>query len=176
MKPQTYFCPFHNITYDLKNNTIFFWGGVFSQWAKTPIKDLYWNTSYSTAEQGMMYRKAMTFHDKEIADKILETSDPRQQKELGRQVKNYDDLVWKERRLEIVTQINYWKFSQNRELKSIIVGLKDWEFVEASPVDKIWGVGMSVDDDRIFDPSNWQGENLLGQAIKEAQIRIINEL
>lgn len=176
MKPNTYFCPFHKMTYDLTNNRIFFWNGVFSQWSKSPIKDLYYGVSYNTAEQGMMYRKAIVFGDFEIASKILQTDNPKEQKQFGRLVKNYDDSVWKDKRLETVTQINHWKFSQNKELKSLLVSLKDWEFVEASPVDKIWGVGMSIDDDRIFDPCNWQGENLLGLAIKEAQIRIISEL
>lgn len=176
MKPQTYFCPFHNITYDLTNNRIFFWGSLFSQWSKSIIKDTNCGVTFNTAEQGMMYYKATTFNDSVIADKILKTSNPREQKELGRQVKNYDDSVWKEKRFEIVTQINYWKFSQNRELKSFIISLKDWDFVEASPDDRIWGVGMSVDDEKIFDSSKWQGQNLLGKAIKQAQIRIINEL
>jgi len=37
--------------------------------------------------------------------------------------------------------------------------------VEASPYDKIWGIGLSKDDPRALDRSQWQGTNWLGEAI-----------
>lgn len=179
MTPKTYFCPKINATFDVDNNRVFFWGGCFSQWFKSSIQYFAENSPsvvFNTAEQGMMYLKAKTFGDHSIALKILNTPDPKEQKALGRLVKNYDDAVWNAARFDIVAHLNYLKFSQNRELKTLIVSLKDWEFVEASPYDKIWGVGMGVDYENIFDPSNWKGQNLLGKAIKEAQTRIIDEL
>jgi ribA/ribD-fused uncharacterized protein len=172
---KTYFCTHTKATFDTLNNRVFFWKGCFSQWFKSPIQ-VSEDVIFNTAEQGMMYFKAKLFNDDEIASKILQTSNPREQKDLGRQVKGYDDSIWSEERLQVVSNVNYLKFSQDVQLKSLLILLKDWDFVEASPEDKIWGVGMAVEDPLIFDPSNWQGQNLLGKAIKIAQNRIISEL
>lgn len=48
---------------------------------------------YSFMEQYMMYQKAILFHDREIAQQILDTSDVGKIKALGRSVKGYDDLL-----------------------------------------------------------------------------------
>jgi len=173
---KTYKCPISNTTIDVENKRLFFWGSIFSQWYKVPIFDKSADCTFNTAEQGMMYYKAKTFNDNVIANAILSTESARKQKELGRKVANYDDAVWSSVRYNIVVRMNYLKFSQNPELKIALLMLKDWEFVEASPYDKIWGVGLAEDNPDIFYPEKWQGQNLLGKAIKEAQEQIINEL
>ena len=173
---KTYICPITNTTLDLENKRIFFWGSVFSQWYKSPILDSSAGVTFNTAEQGMMYYKAMTFNDTDIAKKILETDNARKQKELGRKVNGYNDEIWTSVRFKVVSRLNYLKFSQNADLKIILLMLKDWEFVEASPEDKIWGIGLGENNPDIFDVEKWQGQNLLGKAIKEAQQQIINEL
>jgi ribA/ribD-fused uncharacterized protein len=173
---KTYNCPITNTTLDLENKRIFFWGSVFSQWYKASILDSSAGVTFNTAEQGMMYYKAMTFNDTDIAQKILETDNARKQKELGRKVNGYNDEIWTSVRFKVVSRLNYLKFSQNVDLKIILLMLKDWEFVEASPEDKIWGIGLGENNPDIFDVEKWQGQNLLGKAIKEAQQQIINEL
>ena len=51
------------------------------------------------------------FGDDEAAEKILETSDPREQKALGRTVRNFDDTIWKEKCRDIVKRGNQAKVS-----------------------------------------------------------------
>lgn len=176
MKPKTYICPITRATLDVDNKRIFFWSSVFSQWYRACITDPIAGITFNTAEQSMMYYKAMTFKDTDIAQKILATDNARKQKELGRKISNYDDAVWTSVRYDIVVRANYLKFSQNDDLKIILLMLKDWEFIEASPEDKIWGIGLGENNPDIFDSQKWQGQNLLGKAIKEAQQQIINEL
>lgn len=161
-------------TLDFTNKRLFFWSGIFSQWHKSNFRHS--DRDFNTAEQAMMFKKAMLFNDVDIAEQILSSNNPRKQKELGRLVKGYDDSVWAEKRLDIVAEINYSKFSQNTELLHKIITLVDWEFVEASHEDKIWGIGLSESDPLIYDSSNWQGQNLLGKAIKKAQQKIIENL
>ncbi|MDL5046930.1 NADAR family protein [Oscillatoria amoena NRMC-F 0135] len=94
----------------------------FSQWYECnyEIDGIHFNT----AEQCMMYGKAMLFGDVEIAQKVLTVKHPRDQKALGRQVKNFIPEVWEREAKNIVYKANYAKFTQNENLKKILVGYK----------------------------------------------------
>ncbi len=129
---------------------------------------------YRTTEQYMMAHKALLFQDKEIYKKIMEASHPRDYKALGRFVKNFDEKLWNEQKEEIVLQGNLAKFSQNAELKSFLIGTGNKILVEASPYDKVWGVGFSAEDQKILNPNNWKGENLLGRALMGTREILMN--
>ena len=146
----------------------YFWNTIYSQWYMSQDKDYLFEENgvgFITAEHYMMYHKALVFGDLETADKILKTVHPRDVKRLGRLVKNYDDSVWSEKRFDVVLNGNILKFSQNSELLDDLKNHKNKIFVEASPEDTIWGIGLHYDDDRVLDESSWQGKNLLGKAI-----------
>jgi len=76
-----------------------------------------------------------------------------------------DEKLWYERSFDIVVDGNRAKFSQNRELKKFLLSTSNRVIVEASPYDKIWGIGMSADDKRATNPTKWRGENRLGFAL-----------
>ncbi len=141
----------------------FFWSGPFSNWDESPFD--YLGVRFNCGEQAMMYEKAMLFDDTEIAEKILQTSNPSEQKKLGKKVKNFDSKIWDEMKVQIVKEILKCKFSQNRKHYEELMRYKGHEFVEASPYDRIWGIGYSKQDalDHIDD---W-GENLLGKILTE---------
>ena len=142
----------------------FFWGGPFSQWHKSAFKDEKGQV-FNCAEQYMMYHKAITFKDQETADKVLETSDPRKQKALGRKVKNFSEYEWSGVAIDIVYHGNKLKFSQNPELKEILMATKGTTLVEASPYDKIWGIGLKEDDPKAQRRNTWEGFNWLGETL-----------
>lgn len=145
----------------------FFWGGEFSQWyPSTFIID---EKSYNCAEQYMMEQKALYFNDRESAIKIMNTSDPREQKALGRKVKNFDADKWMEVCYDIVLKGNIAKFSQNEELLEVLRSTGNKEIAEASPYDKIWGIGLDEYNPLILDKKNWNGMNLLGKVIMEVR-------
>jgi ribA/ribD-fused uncharacterized protein len=142
---------------------VFFWNGIYSQWEFTPFNlDGY---EYKTAEQYMMHQKALFFGDEDIAEKIMATDRPDEQKALGRKVKNFNADEWSKVCLGIVYKGNYAKFTQNEELKKELMETGDRILVEASPYDRIWGIGMGEHYEGIEDPMNWNGQNLLGWAI-----------
>ena len=141
---------------------IYFWGSIYSQWAKTSFVEE--NIKFSTAEQYMMYHKALLFNDNEIANKILKTNNPKEQKRLGRLVSGFNEGLWNEKKLNIVISGNLLKFSQNNKLKEELLRT-DKVLVEGSPYDKIWGVGLKYSDPKILNEKNWRGENLLGKAL-----------
>lgn len=89
-------------------------------------------------------------------------------KELGRKVKNYDEDVWSARRKGIVKAGARAKFSQNADLLEKILNIKG-VFVEASPYDKIWGIGLSANDAKKTAPERWPGKNLLGELLTDLQ-------
>ena len=125
-------------------------------------------------EQAFMYCKARFFNDLETAEKILKATAPLETKILGRQVRNYVDEEWDKVRYDYMKQVNLERFSQDEWLKNKILDpLYDGKvFVEASPIDKIWGIGIPLDDDAIFDERNWKGRNLLGKALTEVKNEI----
>jgi hypothetical protein len=164
---------------DIHQKRIYFWGGIFSQWAMcniTWISPGNHNYIFNCAEQAMMYRKALTFNDDVAAEKVLMANDPRDQKAIGRTIKNYSDEVWDKVKFDIVVENNYLKFSQNPAWKELLIFTNGYELVEASPYDKVWGVGLGEDNPDVLDKSKWQGQNLLGEAIEDARYQIIDEL
>lgn len=137
----------------------FFWSGVFSQWHKA------WMTIdgqvFNCCEQYMMWCKAVVFGDNETAAKILQTNNPREQKQLGRSVKGFNADIWNLVSRDFVFRANMAKFSQNRDLRNTLIGTAGTLLIEASHLDKIWGIGYdeenAVQVNRDFWGSNWLG-------------------
>jgi ribA/ribD-fused uncharacterized protein len=130
---------------------------------------------YSSAEQFMMYNKAMIFLDREIAQQIMQTDDVRKIKDLGRQVKNYDEYVWKYFRSKVVYEGNKAKFTQNEDLKKELFATKGTTLVEAAPNDTVWGIGLAEDDPRALKRETWLGKNLLGEILTQIRIELMGE-
>ncbi|GBG14839.1 ADP-L-glycero-D-manno-heptose-6-epimerase [Novimethylophilus kurashikiensis] len=151
---------------------VLFWRteDVFSNWHPAVFYEN--GVRFINTEQHMMWHKAMLFGDTETAAKILRKVHPMDMKQLGREVKGYDDAVWAAKRLEIVTEGNFLKFTQNSAMKAELLATGSREIVEASPVDTIWGVGLDENDPRVEDPANWHGLNLLGEALMLVRARL----
>jgi ribA/ribD-fused uncharacterized protein len=151
------------MSYSPDTTFYFFWSGTFSQWEPCSFKlD---SKSFSSAEQYMMFQKAILFNDNDAAEKIMSTSDPKQQKAIGRLIKNYDDSIWINKREDIVYIGNKAKFSQNPKFLKKLLATDPSLLVESSPVDTIWGVGLHKTDPLILEQKNWKGLNLLGNIL-----------
>ena len=115
---------------------------------------------FSSMEQFMMYQKAICFGDESVAEQILKTDDVARIKELGRMVSGYNENIWNGMRQLIVYEGLVAKFSQNEELKERLLQTGDALLVECAVHDRIWGIGLSMKDERRFDISQWRGINL----------------
>jgi ribA/ribD-fused uncharacterized protein len=127
---------------------------------------------YATAEHYMMAEKARLFGDEGIIPSILQAETPKEAKALGRKISGFDEALWLDHRLAIVTQGNRAKFSQNAALQRFLLATGDRILVEASPVDAIWGIGLAEDDPQATIPSQWKGLNLLGFALMDVRQQI----
>lgn len=160
-----------------KPKFVFFWGhqkpksGVskscFSQWYPARFEEN--GHSFATAEHYMMYHKALLFDNHEIAAQILDCNHPSEAKKLGREVVGFNEQTWNAKRFEIVVNANKLKFSQHPELGAFLMATGKRVLVEASPVDKIWGIGLAEDHEFADVPSKWNGLNLLGYALMEVR-------
>ena len=135
----------------------------FSQWH--PCRFVVDGHAFGCAEQYMMHGKARLFGDAEIAAKILEADHPRTHKALGRKVRGFDDAIWKCEREAIVRAGNRAKFTQNTELRAQLLATRGTTLVEASPTDRVWGIGLAASDARARDATAWRGQNLLGKIL-----------
>jgi len=139
---------------------IYFWGSPLSNWYKCEFQ--YEGHKFNNSEQAFMWEKAKYFNDNETANAILRTPNPKQAKQLGRQVKNFDAKIWSGVSRDIMLKVNKAKWESSEEMSKILKDTYPKTLVEASPYDKIWGVGLAAEDDRILDEDNWQGTNYLG--------------
>lgn len=161
---------------------LFFWGhqphrdgiitkSCFSQWWEGEF--VVEGIRYNTTEHWMMAEKARLFEDEEILEQILASDSPGEAKDLGRKVRNFDQQIWEAERFAIVRKGNYHKFSQDKALSTFLLNTKERIIVEASPVDSIWGIGMTADSGTIENPHTWRGLNLLGFALMEVRDALI---
>ncbi|WP_435592286.1 NADAR family protein [Nocardia sp. bgisy118] len=137
--------------------------GCFSQWWPAPFEAH--GALFPTAEHYMMWRKALLFGDAETAARVLTVEHPEQAKDLGRLVHGFDEKRWEAERFEIVVAGNLAKFGSNDDLRRFLLGTRDRVLVEASPVDRIWGIGLAADHPDFAEPTRWRGANLLGFAL-----------
>lgn len=144
--------------------------GCLSQWWPSPfVVD---DVRYATAEHWMMARKARLFEDAEAEAAALAARTPAEAKKAGRLVRGFDDAVWERERYGIVVTGSRHKFASDPALRAFLLGTGSRVLVEASPVDRIWGIGLAADDPRATDPARWRGLNLLGFALMEARERL----
>ncbi|MFJ7295350.1 NADAR family protein [Streptomyces collinus] len=141
-----------------------------SQWWPAPFTVD--GVAYATAEHWMMAAKARLFEDAAAERAALAAGHPAEAKKAGRLVRGFDEAVWARERFRIVVEGSVHKFGAHPELLAYLLGTGDRVLVEASPVDRVWGIGLAADDEAAMDPERWRGPNLLGFALMEARERL----
>lgn len=190
---------FHRFGYVVKNNVCLFQKGILSQWwggfegqegggfevfpykitkfiscfslkNKITIHRTIDKYSFNCCEQWMMAVKALYFNDWESFLRIMKTSSPKEQKDLGRKVKEFDKEQWDKVKYNVVLTGNMEKFTQNESSREFLLGFnKHTVFAEAAPWDITWGIGLGPENPDSLDINKWKGENLLGEVIREVR-------
>ncbi|TWV30479.1 NADAR family protein [Streptomyces misionensis] len=145
-----------------------------SQWWPSPfVVD---GKHYATAEHWMMAGKARLFGDERAEERVLSAARPAEAKKAGRLVRGFDEEIWERERFRIVVEGSVHKFAADDALRAFLLGTGDRVLVEASPLDRVWGIGLPAADDAASDPERWRGLNLLGFALMEARAELAGRL
>lgn len=157
---------------------VFFWkdneeNGYLSNWyrRKFVIDDF----EYLHVEQYMMAQKAKLFHDSARYTAILRATNPWECKDLGRQVTPFDAKTWNAVKYDVVKDGNRAKYEQNPDLKKLLLATGNAVLAEASPKDKVWGIGLDAQTAASTDMSEWPGQGLLGLALMELRTEFSGE-
>lgn len=165
----------------LQPKYLFFWGhtaGKGGQVGKECLSQWYAaafevdGVRYATAEHYMMAEKARLFGDEGVRERIFAAAHPSLAKNLGREVQGFNEATWAQHRFDIVVRGNEAKFGQNEALRAFLLNTGERVLVEASPVDRIWGIGLAEQDAKAQDPEQWRGLNLLGFALMMVRSRL----
>ena len=145
---------------------------VLSQWWPASFAED--ATSFASAEHYMMWRKARLFGDAATAERVLTARTPAEAKHLGRLVSPFDEPTWERSRWGIVVAGSTLKFGGDPLLRSYLLATRGRVLVEASPLDRVWGIGLPAESPDAADPRRWRGLNLLGFALMEARSRLVD--
>lgn len=141
--------------------------GYMSNFFKTNFVDDK-GTPFNCSEQYFMYNKCKTFDpdNKPLLQAILTETSPSTIKSHGRHVQNFNDIIWKEKKYNIMVEALRLKFSQNETIKLKLLETHPKILYEAAPTDNIWGIGLAANTAVMTDKQKF-GSNLLGKALME---------
>lgn len=148
----------------------FFWSGPFSNWYPSAFEVD--GVKYNCSEQYMMAEKARLFNDDAALTKILAYTNPKDQKACGRLVQKFNREKWDAVARDVVYKGCLAKFSQNPDLKEALLATVGTSLVEASPYDRIWGIGLAKEDPRALNRSKWRGTNWLGEVLDRVREKL----
>jgi ribA/ribD-fused uncharacterized protein len=144
--------------------------GCLSQW--WPVMFTVDGVSIPSAEHWMMAEKARLFGDADALAAVLDAASPGAAKAAGRKVRGFDENRWTAARYDIVVAGNLAKFGQHPDLRDFLLSTGRKVLVEASPFDRIWGIGIAATHPDASRPSQWRGLNLLGFALMDVRERL----
>lgn len=154
---------------------IFFWGekeifGFLSNFY--PSTFIINEQTFNCSEQHFMKKKQELFDplNQMLATNIMKETNPKNIKNYGRQVDNFVEQDWDTNKYKFMYDGVFAKFSQNQELKAKLLATGDKFLVEASPYDKIWGIGFNKSN-ALTNKNKW-GQNLLGKILVEVRAKL----
>lgn len=124
---------------------------------------------FNFSEKLIMLCKASIMNDSIRFQEILDSKTPLEAKKLGRKVTPFDPTIWNQNVCRIAKAVVECKFREVNGLKDILLSTENALIAEATPRDKIWGIGMGKNNPELFFPSKWRGSNILGWALMEAR-------
>uniref|UniRef100_A0A183BN76 DUF1768 domain-containing protein n=1 Tax=Globodera pallida TaxID=36090 RepID=A0A183BN76_GLOPA len=118
---------------------------------------------FCCTEQFYMYFKAQMFGDEESASAIIRSTNPKEIKRMGAQIRLFDTEKWRQVSILVMTVANWMKYQQNAELRIQLLSTAGSLLVEAAPNDNYWGIGNNIANAQ--DVQKWNGKNVMGRIL-----------
>ena len=126
---------------------------------------------YSCNEQYIQSQKCILFGDEEAEIQIMNSSDPKEMKNIGDSVKNYNHRLWIEKCEEIAIKCTKIKFETHEHARRYLLQTGEKKLGEGTRSRK-WGVGLHISDPKVTDEKEWCGENLMGKILSQTRSNI----
>lgn len=129
--------------------------------------------SFLSIEQYLAYNRARIANDQELMDRAIGASDPLESKRILNLLHDAPGQeVWEKERRDILFTGLLAKFQQSADLRNYLLSSENRTLGEASR-NKVWGIGLTLNDGARLDPNQWTGENLLGKTLMDVRHFIV---
>ena len=132
----------------ISDDIVLFWlpPSPVSQWTPSPFTVDLLIIEYDCAEKFTMASKVCLFGDDLPLSAILATDDPREQEVLDCHVRHFDHDFWQQKCETFSPPGQPGKILPNKKMRLALVLTGQRRIPEASPHDKLWGIGLSAYD------------------------------
>ena len=130
------------------------------------------NQIFTCLEQGYQCTKAELCDDWVAYDQILKMTSPVDMKRAGAKIET--TAFWESHKLEVMEDLLFCKFRQNKQLYYSLLNTRPLSLIEATS-DVFWGAGCFLGSTALEEGS-WQGENNLGKLLKKVRDFFVNKL
>jgi len=103
----------------------------------------------------------------------MKMTDPKSMRRVVRRLQQMDDTIWHERVPGILRTALAAKFQQNATLKDDLMATGDTTLGEACPSDLLFGIGLSLNNPKSLNTTEWIGQNLHGQSLMEIRTSLM---
>ena len=142
------------------------------EWCNFELSDRERIVSCKFSEKAIMICKAAIMGDAEAFFMILQAKTAFAAKRYGREVKNFDQVLWNRMVCAVAYLTVFEKFRQDPDLRGLLLATGGRVIAEATKRDAMWGIGLDIGDPRAKVPARWRGTNILGWALMEARERL----
>lgn len=116
--------------------------------------------TFSSAEHLLAYFKAVGAGDTQSAKQIARS--PNIKTALSVPIKGFQSHAWKKIEYKAVETVTAIKLKQLPSARDMLKSTGSKHIVYASKADTFFGCGLSINDDNLWFPQFWKGQNALG--------------
>ena len=154
------------VTSETNNETIAFFGELHPLSNLHPCKFEYERETFHSSEQLIQLKKAELFEDDIARERILNSTNTQDSKEIAIDITNYDKDKWNTSAEDLCYEGIRQKFLQNPRLHGYLLDTGNKTIVEAT-YDNVWGTGKPLGNEHCLNPTKWTSVGLLGKILMQ---------
>ena len=120
--------------------------------------------TFHSSEQLIQMKKAELFEDQTARDRILNSTDAQDSKEIAMDIANFNKDEWNKLAENLCYEGIRQKFMQNPHLHNYLLDTGTKTLVETS-YDNVWGTGKPLGSEDSLNPAKWKSTGILGKIL-----------